>query len=73
MSRHRRTADDFVRDMKAKRQHCTPGGIERKTSEGANPEHVGDAAISNSGAESLPLQLSKTRARGMATAGRCRA
>lgn len=68
MSRHRRTADDFVRDMKAKQQHSTPGGIERETSEGANPDHVRDA-----GTGTLPLQLSKTRARGMATAGRCRA
>jgi len=71
MSRHRRTADDFVRDMKAKQQRSTL--IERKTSEGATSEHVGDAAIGKAGAESLPLQLSKTRARGMATAGRCRA
>ena len=35
MSKQRRTADDFVRDMKAKQQqHSTPGDIERKTSEG---------------------------------------
>jgi len=67
MSRHRRTADDFVRDMKARQQHSTSGDIERKTSEGATSEHVGDAAVGKS------LQLSKTRARGMATAGRCRA
>jgi hypothetical protein len=69
MSRHRRTADDFVRDMKARQQHSTPGDIERKTSEGTASEHVDDPAVGNS----LPLQLSKTRARGMATAGRCRA
>ena len=34
MSKQRRTADDFIRDMKAKQQHSTPGDIERKTSEG---------------------------------------
>ncbi len=34
MSKQRRTADDFVRDMKAEQQHRTPGDIERKTSEG---------------------------------------
>jgi hypothetical protein len=34
MSKQRRTADDFVRDMKAKQQHSTIGDIERKTSEG---------------------------------------
>jgi hypothetical protein len=34
MSKQRRTADDFVRDMKAKQQHSTPGDIEHKTSEG---------------------------------------
>jgi len=33
MTKHRRTADDFVRDMKAKQQHSTPGDTERKTSE----------------------------------------
>jgi len=34
MSRQRRrTADDFVRDLKAKQQHSAPD-IERKTSEG---------------------------------------
>jgi hypothetical protein len=69
MSRHRRTADDFVRDMKAKQQHSTPVDIERKTSEGVTSEHVRDAAVG----KLLPLQLSKARARGMATAGRCRA
>ena len=37
MRKQRRTADDFVRDMKAKQQHSTPGDIERKTSEGLNP------------------------------------
>jgi hypothetical protein len=34
MSKQRRTADDFVRDMKAKQQHSTSGDIERKTTEG---------------------------------------
>ena len=34
MRKRRRTADDFVRDMKAKQQHSTPGDIEHKTSEG---------------------------------------
>ena len=35
MRKRRRTADDFVRDMKAKQQqHSTSGDIERKTSEG---------------------------------------
>ena len=34
MSKQRRTADDFVRDMKARQQHSTPGDIERKTTEG---------------------------------------
>jgi len=34
MSKQRRTADDFVRDMKAKQQHSTAGDIERKASEG---------------------------------------
>jgi len=33
MSRQRRTADDFVRDMKAKQQQQIAGDIERKTSE----------------------------------------
>jgi hypothetical protein len=41
MSKQRRTADDFVRDMKAKQQHSTPGDIERKTSEGLTPDQGG--------------------------------
>jgi hypothetical protein len=42
MSKQRRTADDFVRDMKAKQQqYSTPGDIERKTSEGLTPERSG--------------------------------
>jgi hypothetical protein len=34
MRKQRRTADDVVRDMKAKQQRSTLGDIERKTSEG---------------------------------------
>jgi hypothetical protein len=41
MSKQRRTADDFVRDMKAKQQHNTPGEIERKASEGLPHEQAG--------------------------------
>jgi hypothetical protein len=41
MSKHRRTADDFVRDMKAKQQRSTGGDVERKTSEGPTPEQAG--------------------------------
>jgi hypothetical protein len=41
MSKQRRTADDFVRDMKAKQQHSTSGDIERKTGEGLTPEQAG--------------------------------
>jgi hypothetical protein len=45
MRKRRRTADDFVRDMKAKQQHSTPSDIERKTSEGLTPEQaVSDGA-----------------------------
>jgi hypothetical protein len=40
MSRQRRTADDFVRDMKAKQQHSATGDIERKTSEGLTPDQA---------------------------------
>jgi hypothetical protein len=40
MSKQRRTADDFVRDMKAKRQNSTLGDIERKTSEGLTSEQA---------------------------------
>ena len=41
MRKRRRTADDFVRDMKAKQQRSTPGGIERETSDGPTPEQTG--------------------------------
>ena len=34
MSKQRRTADDFVRDMKAKQQHSASADTEHKTSEG---------------------------------------
>ena len=40
MSKQRRTADDFVRDMKAKQQHSL-GAIERKTSEALTSEQAG--------------------------------
>ena len=41
MSRQRRrTADDFVRDMKAKQQHSAPH-IESKTSEKQSPKQAG--------------------------------
>jgi hypothetical protein len=36
MSKQRRDADDFVRDMKAKQQHSTPGDLERKERIDAN-------------------------------------
>ena len=42
MSKQRRTADDFVRDMKAKQQHSTPSDIERKTSEGQSEGRSAD-------------------------------
>jgi hypothetical protein len=41
MSKQRRTADDFVRDMKAKQHRRTIGDVERKTSEGLTPEEAG--------------------------------
>jgi hypothetical protein len=41
MSKRRRTADDFVRDMKAKQQRSTSGDIGRKTSEGLTAEEAG--------------------------------
>ena len=39
MRKRRRTADDFVRDMKAKQQHTT---MERKTSEGQSEDCSAD-------------------------------
>jgi hypothetical protein len=42
MSKHRRTADDFVRDMKARQQqHSSAGDIERKAGDGLTPESAG--------------------------------
>jgi hypothetical protein len=41
MSKQRRTADDFVRDMKAKQQRSTTGDIGRKTSEALTAEAAG--------------------------------
>ncbi len=55
MSKQRRTADDFVRDMKAKQQHSAPGDIERKTSEGLTPEQAG-AWRGNRGLTALPVR-----------------
>ena len=50
MSRQRRTADDFVRDMKAKQQqHSTPGDIERKTSEGQSESCSADPGRRSAG------------------------
>ena len=44
MRKRRRTADDFVRDMKAKQQqHSTSGDIERKPSEGKSESCSADA------------------------------
>jgi hypothetical protein len=54
MSKQRRTADDFVRDMKAKQQHNTPGDIGRKTSEGLAPEQAG-AWRGNRGLTAWPI------------------
>ncbi len=41
MSMRRRTADDFVRDMKAKQQHGARSDLQRKTSEVLTPEQAG--------------------------------
>jgi hypothetical protein len=60
MSRHRRTADDFVRDMKAKQQHSTSGDIERKTSEGLTPEQAG-AWRGNGGLTAWPVPTAAGR------------
>ena len=40
MSKQRRTADDFVRDMKAKQQRSTIGDVARKTSEAGAQKDV---------------------------------
>jgi hypothetical protein len=42
MRKRRRTADDFVRDMKAKQLHSTPGDMERKTSSLPEPRDLSD-------------------------------
>ena len=59
MSKQRRTADDFVRDMKAKQQHSTSGDIERKTSEGLTPEQAG--AWGNRGLTAWPVPTAAGR------------
>jgi hypothetical protein len=62
MSKQRRTADDFVRDMKAKQQqHSTPGDIERKTSERQSESCSADPGrltLEQAGAWRGSLQLS---------------
>jgi hypothetical protein len=60
MSKQRRTADDFVRDMKAKQQRSTPGDIERKTSEGLTPEQAG-AWRGNQGLTAWPVPTPASR------------
>ena len=58
--KQRRTADDFVRDMKAKQQHGTTGDIERKTSEGLTPEQAG-AWRGNRGLTAWPIPTAAGR------------
>jgi len=60
MSRQRRTADDFVRDMKTKQQNRTPGYIERKTSEGLTTEQAG-AWRGNRGLTAWPVSIAVGR------------
>ena len=60
MSKQRRTADDFVRGMKARQQHSTPGNIERKTSEGLTPEQAG-AWRGNRGMTAWPVPTAAGR------------
>jgi hypothetical protein len=60
MSKQRRTADDFVRDMKAKQQRSTLGDIERKTSEGLTPEQAG-AWRGNRGLTAWPVRTPASR------------
>jgi hypothetical protein len=60
MSKQRRTADDFVRDMKAKQQHSTSGDIERKTSKGLTPEQAG-AWHGNRGLTAWPVPTAAGR------------
>ena len=54
MSKQRRTADDFVRDMKAKQQqqqHSTSGDIERKTTEGQSESCSADPGRRSAGSQ----------------------
>jgi hypothetical protein len=60
MSKQRRTADDFVRDMKAKQKHSTPGDIECKTREGLTPEQAG-AWCGNRGLTASPVPTAAGR------------
>jgi hypothetical protein len=61
VSKHRRTADDFVRDMKARQQqHSTAGDIDRKTSEGLTPEQAG-AWRGNRGLTAWPVPTAAGR------------
>jgi hypothetical protein len=60
MSKQRRTADDFVRDVKAKQQHSTASDIERKTSEGLNSEQAG-AGRGNRGLTAWPVPTAAGR------------
>ena len=60
MSKQRRTADDFVRDMKAKQQRSTPGDIERKTSDRLTPEQAG-AWRGNRGLTAWPVATAAGR------------
>jgi hypothetical protein len=60
MSKQRRTADDFVRDMKAKQQHSIPGDIGRKTSEGLASEQAG-AWRGNRGLTAWPIPTAAGR------------
>ncbi len=59
MRKQRRTADDFVRDMKAKQQHSTPGNVEPKTS-GLTPEQA-DAWRGNRGLAGWPVPTATCR------------
>ena len=61
MSKQRRTADDFVRDMKARQQqHSIAGDVERKTSEGLAPEQAG-AWRGNPGLTAWPVPTAAGR------------
>jgi len=61
MSKQRRTADDLVRDMKARQQqHSIAGDVERKTSEGLAPEQAG-AWRGNRGLTAWPVPTAAGR------------